>query len=212
MNNCHPFLFLVHSFHHISQNCHLFLFLIHTFIIAHVFISLVLTKFFVQLVKYFLLSSPLFTILGHACIFFHGVYFPFTFLKYFPCLSYHYSNFCWSLVSSVWCRLSLRDERSLEADAAVLISEDFISQILLGSQQLLLPSGSGGKGQRVKGLRPHMACCRQASWKLDGKNLCAKLSFQAASSELLCKQLILHSCSLLLLTKVMISCECHIPS
>lgn len=134
MNNFHPFLFLVHSFHYISQNCHLFLFLIHTFIIAHVFISLVFTKFFVQLVKYFLLSCPLFTILGHSCIFFHGVYFPFTFLKYSPCLSYHQSNFYWSLVSSVLCRLSLRDERSLEADAAVLISEDFISQILLGAQ------------------------------------------------------------------------------
>ena len=78
--------------------------------------------------------------------------------------------------------------------------------------QLLLPSESEDTEQRVKGLSPHTACCRQlhGSWKErmsgpDGRSRLPLKSYCTGNS-------LLHPCSLLLLFKVEILRECHIYS
>lgn len=123
MNNCHPLLFLVCNFHYISHNCHLFLYLIHTFHYPPCFFSFVLQQFFVCPIKYVPLSRSLF-ILFIISFFFSSNEYLFHLLSenIFPVLAVTWPTFCQSLVSSVFCRMSLRDERSLEVPAAVPIS------------------------------------------------------------------------------------------
>lgn len=122
MNNCHPLLFLVCNFHYISHNCHLFLYLIHTFHYSPwFFFSFVLQPVLCP-IKYVPLSRSLF--IFFISFFFSSNEYLFHLLSenIFPVLAVTWPTFCQSLVSSVFCRMSLRDERSLEVHAAVPIS------------------------------------------------------------------------------------------